>query len=64
MAYLKAGLHLSDELFAAIHLTAGLPARGPEITTVKVYNTERVLRNVFLIHGQAMIVFEYNKTRS
>jgi hypothetical protein len=64
MAYLKAGLQLSDELFAAVHLTAGLPARGSEITTLKVRNTDQVLRNIFILHGRIIIVYEYNKTRS
>jgi hypothetical protein len=53
--YIVATARLSSDLFTAIHVTAGLPARGPEITKVRVQNTTKTLRNVFLIHGQLFI---------
>jgi hypothetical protein len=62
--YLDNCIALSGEIWAAIHITAGLPPRGSEGTTVKVYNTAQVLRNVFIINGQVAIVFEYNKSRA
>jgi len=64
MKYLEAGAQLSNDIFVAAHVTAGLPARGTEITSVKVYNTDQVLRNLFVLNGRFMIVFEYNKLKA
>jgi hypothetical protein len=61
---LQVGSGIKNEIFAAIHLTAGLPGRGPEITSTKVYNTERVMRNLIIREGRLLVVIEYNKGRA
>ncbi|KFZ18998.1 hypothetical protein V502_03895 [Pseudogymnoascus sp. VKM F-4520 (FW-2644)] len=61
IGYLDSCQDLCGEIFAAVHLTSGLPGRGSEVTAVKVCNTEQSLRNVFVLNGQIIIVFEYNK---
>lgn len=63
-AYFKSEAEMNIEIFAAIHLTASLPGRGPEITSTKVYNTEQVMRNVIFREGRLLLVTEYNKARA
>lgn len=63
LRYVESLQRLLDDIFTAIHVTAGLPARGPEITTIKTSNTAQVLRSIFVLNGRFFIVFEYNKTR-
>ncbi len=38
---------LMHKLMVFIHMTLGLPARGPELLAVHWYNTE-LLRNIFI----------------
>ena len=45
-----------------IHFTSGLPARGPELTSLKHSNTAFSMRNVFVISGKLVTVTEWNKT--
>ncbi|PMD52182.1 uncharacterized protein K444DRAFT_545924 [Hyaloscypha bicolor E] len=63
-AYFESESELRSEIFAAIHLTAGLPARGPEITSIKVCNTAQVMRNLIFREGRLLLVIEYNKARA
>jgi hypothetical protein len=63
-AYFESESELRSEIFAAIHLTAGLPARGPEITSVKVCNTAQVMRSLVFREGRLLLVIEYNKARA
>jgi hypothetical protein len=63
-AYFESESELRSEIFAAIHLTAGLPARGPEITSVKVCNTAQVMRSLAFREGRLLLVIEYNKARA
>jgi hypothetical protein len=37
---------------------------APEITTIKVHNTEQAIRNVFVLNDRFLIVFEYNKAQT
>ena len=64
MKYLDDCTMLCGKIFAAMHITAGLPPRGSEGTTVKVENTAQVLRNIFIVNGRMAIIFEYNKSRA
>lgn len=51
-------------LLLLIYQTFGQSARGPEILSIKVCNTENTLRNIFLYLGQFCILTQYNKSRS
>jgi hypothetical protein len=37
---------------------------APEITTIKVHNTEQAIRNVFVLNDRFLIVFEYHKAQT
>jgi hypothetical protein len=63
-AYFLGEAELNKELFAAIHFKAGLPARGTEITSIRIYNTAEVLRNVIIREGRVLLVIGYNKARA
>ncbi|KAJ3454216.1 hypothetical protein MRS44_018110 [Fusarium solani] len=63
-AYLEAGAELTTMIFAAFHLTAGLPSRGPEVTSIRLRNTKLAIRNLFVREGQVLIVLSYNKARA
>ncbi|KAJ3455783.1 hypothetical protein MRS44_017265 [Fusarium solani] len=52
-AYLEAGAELTTMIFAAFHLTAGLPGRGTEATSIRLRNTKLAIRNLFIREGQA-----------
>jgi hypothetical protein len=65
-AYL--GQHLSFlkwDLLPACHTTGGSPARGPEISSVKLFNpSQDIFRNVFLYNGYFCFLTEYHKARA
>jgi hypothetical protein len=63
-AYLEAGAELTTMIFAAFHLTAGLPGRGTEATSIRLRNTKLAIRNLFIREGQVLIVISYNKARA
>ena len=63
-AYLSRVEELKKQLLVYIHLTRGLPGRGTEVTTIKWCNTRQTMRNIFVCHGQLMVVIEYNKNRA
>ncbi|KAL5371364.1 hypothetical protein DPSP01_014316 [Paraphaeosphaeria sporulosa] len=66
MAYLKRRDRLVAHLFAALHMSMGMPARGEELRMVRWADTAAAMRNVFVYNGHIMLVFSYNKatTRS
>ncbi len=51
---------LMHKLMVFIHMTLGLPARGPELLAVHWYNTE-LLRNIFICEGYVMLLVAYRK---
>lgn len=62
---LSQGRHRArNEIFVALHLTAGLPGRGTEITSIRLRNTKLATRNVFVREGQILIVISYSKSRA
>jgi hypothetical protein len=63
-AYFESESALNSEIFTAMYLRAGLPARGPEITSVKVCNTAQVIRSLIFREGRLLLVIEYNKARA
>ncbi|EFZ03297.2 tlh3 [Metarhizium robertsii ARSEF 23] len=64
LAYLQTGAELSTKAFSAVHITAGLPGRGTEMTTIRLRNTKLAIRNLFIREGRAIIVISYTKARS
>jgi hypothetical protein len=63
-AYIQSETELKNEIFAAIHLTAGLPPRGTEITSIRIHNTAEVMRNLIFREGRLLLVIGYNKARA
>ncbi len=51
---------LVRKLMVLIHMTSGLPARGPELLAVRWCNTE-LLRNIFICEGYIMLLVAYHK---
>lgn len=64
LAYLQAGAELSTKGFASVHITAGLPGRGTETTTIRFRNTKLGIRNLFVRGGKVVIVISYTKARA
>ena len=52
------------DLLVAIHMTCGMPARGPEIARLLFCNSALVAQNVFITNGQVCIVTTYHKGQS
>ncbi|KAK5988588.1 hypothetical protein PT974_10072 [Cladobotryum mycophilum] len=48
---------------AAVHIWAGQPGRGPEMTTIKHCDTEELQKNMFIFDGQMMLVTDRDKSR-
>ena len=49
-------------LLLLIHITSGQPARGPELLSIKVCNTESTIRNIHISHGRLCTLTQYNKS--
>jgi hypothetical protein len=65
-AYLDQHLSfLKWDLLPMCHTTGGSPARGPEISSIKLSNPSHdTFRNVFLYNGYFCFLTEYHKARS
>ena len=61
--YLKQVAAFQPLLLLCIHFTRGMPGRGTEIGTIKWCNTQTAMRNVFVQHGQLLIIIEYQKAQ-
>ncbi|PVH90790.1 hypothetical protein DM02DRAFT_547108 [Periconia macrospinosa] len=59
--YLRRRDYFVRLLFAGIHVTIGMPARGEEIRIIRWANTIAVQRNVIVHKGRMMLLFSYNK---
>jgi len=62
--YLHGRDRLVQFLFAAVHLTSGMPARGEELRMIRWANTIATPRNVFVFEGKIILVFAYNKANT
>lgn len=64
----KQYLNQSDEfvrlLYAAMHMTSGMPARGEEFRVLRWADTISVRRNIFIYKGSVILVFAYNKANT
>src|ERR1700738_1002201 len=45
-----------------VHVTAGQPGRGTEITAIRYANSMNAHRNIFIHDGQVMILTQYHKS--
>jgi len=61
-AYLAREKQFLLKLMAVMHLTGGQPARSPEIGSIKVRNSVRSSRNIFVINGRVAVVTTYDKS--
>jgi len=53
-----------EKLLFLVHLTAGQPGRGPEITSIRHSNSATTRRNIYIHDGQIMIVTVYHKSQA
>ena len=56
--------HLVRLLYASMHITSGMPARGEELRTIRWGDTVSVPRNVLIYKGQIILIFSYNKANN
>lgn len=52
-----------DLLMFLCHITAGMPARGTEFTSVKIFNTWKSMRGIYIHDEAVMCVTEYHKSQ-
>ena len=64
LEYLNKKKRFLELLMAAMHLTGGQPARGPELGSIKFRNSAFSLRNFFIMRGNRFYVTEYHKARA
>ncbi|KAI3567873.1 hypothetical protein IWW34DRAFT_874732 [Fusarium oxysporum f. sp. albedinis] len=55
---------LRETLLVLVHTWGGLPGRGPEITTLRHCDSWQLIRNVFILDGQVMIVTDRDKMKA
>lgn len=63
-SYLRTCDTFVQSLYAAIHMTSGMPARGEELRTLRWADTIAVQRNIFVYKGKIILVFSYNKANT
>jgi hypothetical protein len=61
--YLKQVAAFQPLLLVCIHFTGGMPSQGTEICPIMWCNTQTAIRNVIILHGQVLIVIEYQKAQ-
>ena len=47
-----------------VHTWGGQPGRGPEVTTMRHYDTWQVQRNVYVYGGQVILVTDRDKIKA
>ncbi|EMD86838.1 hypothetical protein COCHEDRAFT_1218347 [Bipolaris maydis C5] len=62
--YLKKSDQFIRLLYAAMHMTNGMPARGEEFRVLRWADTVSVQRNIFVYKGKVVLVFSYNKANT
>ncbi|KAH7187404.1 hypothetical protein DER44DRAFT_709188, partial [Fusarium oxysporum] len=55
---------LRETLLVLVHTWGGLPGRGPEITTLRHCDSWQLMRNIFILDGQVMIVTDRDKMKA
>lgn len=61
--YLAVEKRFLRKLMVAMHITAGQPARGPELGSIKVFNSPCSARNIIILNGRTCILTMYDKSR-
>lgn len=62
--YLRTTDSFMQLLYAAVHMTSGMPARGEELRIIRWADTVAVQRNIFVYKGSIILVFAYNKANT
>ncbi|EYB28035.1 hypothetical protein FG05_30289 [Fusarium graminearum] len=55
---------LREALLVLVHTWGGLPGRGPETTTLRHCDSWQLMRNIFILDGQVMIVTDRDKMKA
>ena len=63
-AFLRKLKQFKRLLMVLIHIWAGQPGRGPEMTKLKHCGTQQVAGNIFVFDGQVMIIIDLDKSRA
>lgn len=53
-----------ETLMVLVHTWGGLPGRGPELTTLRHCDSWQLIRNIFVMDGQVMIVTDRDKMKA
>lgn len=61
--YLALEKRFLRKLIVAMHIMAGQPARGPELGSIKVFNSLCSARNIIILNGRVCILTMYDKSR-
>jgi hypothetical protein len=59
--YMSRVVEFREKLSVAVHVTAGQPARAPELLSLRHRNTEGAVRNVFIEDGMVVVASKYHK---
>lgn len=63
-AWLRQLHRFREMLIVLVHMWAGLPGRGPELTTLRHCDTWQLIRSIFIVDGQVMIVTDRDKMKA
>ncbi|VTO81898.1 unnamed protein product, partial [Fusarium graminearum] len=55
---------LRETLLVLVHTWGGLPGRGPEVMTLRHCDSWQLIRNIFIMDGQVMIVTDRDKMKA
>ncbi|KFY25538.1 hypothetical protein V493_04595 [Pseudogymnoascus sp. VKM F-4281 (FW-2241)] len=61
--YLTIERQFLRKLMVLVHIIAGQPSRGPELGSIKVYNSQYSARNIVVLNGRVAIITMYDKAR-
>lgn len=53
-----------EVLLVLVHIWGGQPGRGPEVTTLRHCDSWQLVRNIFILDGQVMLVTDRDKTKA
>lgn len=62
--FIKNSMELHDHLYTLMQLCSGGPARATESAALRIRNTPKATRNIFVSQGQLLTILTYSKTRN
>lgn len=62
--FIKHAIQLQHQLFTLMQICSGGPARASEAATLRIRNTAKATRSIFISQGQLLTILTYSKTRS